>query len=228
MPCVVTITAKRLQPGGTLLALPDGYKFYLMPSRGDITITLDGTTWFPWQGDPNAVGWQNAIIGVVASGSVSFSVPYTDTEVHYAGGASAPALEWNIIDPGQAVNGGTAPVRVWRGILPSAVSSPQTLDALTQLGHDPWTVASTTYNALPSGTRRQGSVTFSAGQTSAAATWPSFGSASWRITLGVRTDDTGFYVPRVVGGSETDVGCNIEISQAPPTAKTVQVDFEVR
>lgn len=225
MPCTVTFLVQRLTASGSLTPVPN-YKLYLQPSRTDITYTPDGgTTWLPWQGDPSIAAYPYAVMAQTnSSGIASFQIPYTDTEVHVPSATPTPAVQWQLIDPGTA----PAPaVRVWYGLLPSSVTSPKTLDALTQLGANPWKIASTLYNGVPSGIRRQVSVTFTEGQSQNGASWPEIGFTTWRATLGVRTADDGVYAAEVVAGSETSQGCQVRLSQTVPTGATVRVDMEV-
>lgn len=228
MGCTVAVLVKQLLPGGTLAPAANALVL-LQPSRTDFTWTPDGgTTWLPWQGDPSAVGYPGAIFARTnQSGEASFVVPYTDTEVHLpsAPGGAGPALQWQIIDPDERRSG--QGIRVWYGILPSSVSSPQSLDALTQLGSDPWLVASTLYNGQPAGVRRRVSATFSEGESVNPVAFADIGFATWRFTAGIETDDDGVYVANVVKSTKTSAGCQVRLSQAVPTGKTVAVHLEI-
>lgn len=202
----------------------------LQPSRDDFLFNRGASgTWLSWEGDPDLLATYPGGIQVpinMSTGAWSASVPFSDTECQFVGavGPGVPALKWNIIDE-NVVSG----EKVYYGeTLAADMGATKTLRELLNLG-TPWQIASTSYTGYPYGTERITSVAFAAGVSSAAATWASIGTNAWRcLGMSLRTDDTGITGAKILTGSETDVGCTVELSAAPAAGKTAQVDLVVR
>lgn len=204
---------------------------YLRPSRTDFQYSLNGgTTWQSWQGDPDLQGTYPGAISALTdpSGTWAFTVPWTDdpAETQLPGGAPAPALLWNVIDPNPA----TGPI-VYYGATPSAVvGAMKSVMELTTLPQpDTWRVGSVTYAAVPVGPRRFVTVPFTSASQVASIVFPDIETAGWKFGWGVESDDEGevFYAPKVDTGSKTNTSATIRLSDVPPLGKTVLVHVEV-
>lgn len=199
---------------------------YLQPSRDDFEYLDASGNWKSWVGDPDITAYKGAIKAAVnmSTGAWAFTVPWSDNEVKFSLLSSAPSLVWNIIDPN--ITGGT---KVYYGpTLQAIVGGSKTLKELLLLASpDTWTATAANYTGYPNGPRRQVSVTFNAGVSAQTASWPTIGYSTWRFSHGIRTDDTNTYAVKVDKGSETDTGCTLTLSQAPPVGKSVQVDLEI-
>lgn len=228
MPVTISgITAERDKDGAVVAWTSQKY-VYLQPSRDDIQVSYDGgTTWSQWMGDPDLEDTYPGAIAVPvtqASGAWSVTVPFTDAEVMTQVGATTPAVVWNLIDPN--VVGGQ---KVYYGSTPSALGTgPRTLKYMLVDASAPWLIASASYAGYPYGAERSVPVSFSAGQQLNSASWPDIGTASWRATLSLRSDDTGVTGCQIVTGSETATGCQVQLSAAPAAGKTARVDLWVR
>lgn len=215
---------------GLLEAVPSRY-VYLRPSRSDFQFSLDGgTTWQNWQGDPDLAGTYPGAISALTNGSGAwgFAVPWTDdpAETRLPGGAPVPDLLWNVIDPNP-----TAGTLVYYGATAQAVvGAAKNIMQLTTLPQpDTWAVGSVTYSAVPVGPRRVVTVPFTSASQSASIVFPDIGSASWKFSWGVESDDVSatFYLPQVDTASKTSTAGTIRISDVPPVGKTVLVHVEI-
>jgi hypothetical protein len=227
MPCVISGKVGIISPTGTFVPT-NGAPVYLQPSRNDFQWTNDaGATWFTWEGDPNLKTTYPGAIQTTtnSTGDFSFSVPFSDTEVAFSGLAPTPALVWNIIDPN-----GPAGVKVFYGpTLAAIVAASKTLKQLLGLAlPNTWQVATTAFTGYPLGLRRSGAVTFTSSSDTATATWPDIGTAAWKMSWSIHTDDSQPFAPSITKGSETNTGCSIVISALPAAGKSVVLDYEVR
>lgn len=229
MPCTVSGYSIQVDSTGTVVAWSEQKYVYLKPSRNDIQVSYDGgTTWRSWVGDPDLAQTYPCSIAVAvnqSTGAWSVSVPFTDTEVLTQAASTVPAVVWTITDPN--LGGG---VQVYYGPTASGtVSTSKTLKQLLQLSSpNTWQITSASYTGYPYGTERQASVSFSAGQRTAGATWADIGTTSWKATGALRTDDDGMPAWKIVSGSETATGCTVELSAAPASGKTTTVNLWVR
>lgn len=231
MPCTVTGISAPISSSGSVVAWESQKYVYLQPSRNDFHFTTDaGTTWRSWQGDPDLEGtaYEGAIKASVnlSSGAWSFSVPFTDTEVYFSGGAGpgTPALMWNIRDPNFATG-----EQVYTGpALSATVSTAKTIKELLALGSpNTWTVGGTVYYGTPEGKRRFVSVGFTPSSNTASASWTDIGTASWIASGSLRSDDDGVTGWRIVKGSESATGCTVELSGTLASGKVATVNLIV-
>lgn len=228
MPLAISGVSIERDSTGAVVAWGSQKYVYAQPSRDDIQVSYDGgTTWSQWLGDPDLEGTAfegciRAAVGL-ANGAWTFSLPFTDTEVETQVDSSTPAVVWNIRDP-NVVTG----EKVYYGSTPSALGASRTLKYLLVDASDPWQIASASYTGYPYGTERLASVSFSAGQQLNSVTWADIGTDGWKATLSLRTDDTGVTGAQIVTGSETNIGCDVQLSAAPAAGKTAQVDLWVR
>jgi hypothetical protein len=207
-----------------------GRRVYLRPSRTDFQFSLDsGTTWQNWQGDPDLATTYPGAIAAVTNGAGDWSivVPWTDNtnETRLPGGAPVPALLWNIIDPNPA----SGPIVYFGATKQSIVGPAQSIKGLTTLAApDTWQVGSVTYSAVPVGPRRRVSVPFTSASQVASIVFPDIGSAEWKFSWGVESDDSSdtFYVPIVDTTSKTNTSGTLRLSDVPPAGKTVLVHVE--
>jgi hypothetical protein len=229
MSCIVTGRVVVAAASGTASPL-SGKKIIVVPSRDDFEFSLDsGTTWQPWEGDPNLAGTYPGGVAALTNvtGDWGFTLPWTDStsEVRLPGGAPVPSLLWNIIDP-NPVKG----VRVIYGATKQAVVSmtKSTKQLITLAAPDTWQVGSVTYQAVPVGTRRYVTVPFTSASATASITMPDFGSSTWRCNFGIETDDaTRTYAVVLDRASKTSTSATLRLSDIPPAGKTVWVDVEV-
>lgn len=224
---VVLATSAGTTPG--LPGLPNR-QIYLRPSRTDFQYSFDGgTTWQSWEGDPNLASTYPGAISATpdSAGNWGFTVPWTDdaTETQLPGGAPIPSLLWNVIDPNPA----TGPIVYYGATKQLAVGSAKTVKDLISLASpDTWQVGSVTYTAVPVGPRRLVSVPFTSSSAVASIVMPDIGSANWKFSCGVESDDAGdtFYIPKVDTASKTSTSGTIRLSDLPPAGKTVLVHVE--
>jgi len=229
MSCNISGIVAVAQSGGTLLGQA-GRRVYLRPSRTDFQFSLDGMAWQNWQGDPDLAGTYPGAISALTGGSGAwgFQVPWTDdaSETRLPGGSLVPGLVWNIIDPNP-----TAGMLVYVGATAQAVvGAAKTIMELTTLPQpDTWAVGSVTYSAVPVGPRRIVTVPFTSAGQSASIVFPDIGSAAWKFSWGVESDDASatFYAPMVDSGSKTNTSGTIRLSDLPPVGKTVLVHVEI-
>lgn len=230
MPVTISGVAVLVDYAAAVEAWTEQKYIYLQPSQDGFLFNRAASgTWVSWEGDADLEDTYPGAIAVpinMATGAWSVSVPYSDTECQFVGavGPATPPLKWNIIDE-NVVSG----KKVYYGeTLSATMGAAKTLRELLNLG-TPWQIGSTSYTGYPYGTERIASVAFAAGVSSAAATWASIGTVSWRcLGMSLRTDDTGITGCKILTGSETDVGCTVELSAAPAAGKTAQVDLVVR
>ncbi len=232
MSCIITGLVNTATAAGGTTGQPSKL-IYLLPSRNDFEFSFNGgTTWQPWEGDPNLRGGQyaGAITATTSSmGAWAFTVPWTDSavEVRLPGGAPVPGLLWNIIDPNPA----SGPPRVIYGATPELVvaSTKTTKQLITLAAPDTWLVGSVAYQAVPVGPRRFVTVSFTSASTTAALSMTDIGTASWKFGHGIESDDTdlNFYTVRIPTQSKTATSAAVLLSDLPPAGKTVRVHIEV-
>jgi hypothetical protein len=231
MPCVVTGVSAPVDNALAVVAWTVQKYVYLQPSRQDFHFTADaGTTWRSWQGDPalDGTAYEGAIKASVnlSTGAWSFSVPFTDTEVYFSGGAGpgTPALKWNIRDPNFATG-----EQVYTGpALAAIMSTDKTMQALLALASpNTWTVGGTTYFGTPEGKRRFVTVGFTPSSNTQAASWTDIGTAAWVATGSLRSTDDGVTAWRIVSGSESATGCTLELSGTLAATKTATINLIV-
>lgn len=229
MSCVITGRTVFPIASGSLTALGNK-KIIIVPSRDDFEYSLDsGTTWQPWEGDPNLAATYPGGVAATSntSGDWGFTLPWTDStsEVRLPGGAPLPDLMWNIIDPNP-----TSGVRTIYGATKQAVvgATKTTKQLITLASPDTWQVGSVTYRAVPVGPRRYKTVAFTSAGTSAALTFPDMGTAGWRFGHGIESDDaTRTYAAIVDTATKTNTSGTIHLSDVPPAGKTVYVHVEI-
>jgi len=216
---------------GLLDAVPSRY-VYLRPSRSDFQFSLDsGTTWQNWQGDPDLAGGEFA--GCIralcnGTGDWSFTVPWTDdpAETQLPGGAPIPDLLWNVIDPNPAPG-----QIVYYGATPSAVvgAAMAIMELTTLPAPDTWQVGSVAYSAVPVGSRRFVTASFTSASQTASLVFADMGTTAWKFNCGIESDDVSatFYTPQVDTASKTSTSGTIRISDVPPAGKTVLVHVEI-
>ncbi len=229
MSCIVTGRVVVAASAGTSTPL-SGKKIIITPSRDDFEYSLDsGTTWQPWEGDPNLAGTYPGGVAATTNGTGDwgFTLPWTDsvTEVRLPGGAPVPGLLWNIIDP-NPVKG----VRVIYGATKQAVvgATKSTKQLITLASPDTWQVGSVTYQATPVGTRRYVTVPFTSASPTASIIMPDYGSATWRLNFGFESDDAAkTYAAILDRATKTSTGGSLRLSDVPPAGKTVWVYVEV-
>ncbi len=229
MPVIISGVAAVVDKDAGVVAWTAQKYIILQPSQDGFLFNRAALgTWLSWEGDADLESTYPGGIYVpinMSTGAWSVSVPFSDTECQFVGavGPAVPALKWNLIDE-NVVSG----KKVYYGeTLAATMGATKTLKELLNLG-TPWQIASTSYTGYPYGTERLASVPFAAGVSSAAATWASIGTVSWKAFGSLRTDDTGIQGWKITTGSETDIGCTVELSAAPAAGKTAQVDLWVR
>lgn len=229
MTCVVTGRVVYPVSGGTLTGLL-GKKIYLQPSRDDFEFSLDsGATWQPWEGDPSLSSTYPGAVAVAtnSSGNWGFMLPWTDStsETRLPVGAPSPDLYWNIIDPNPITG-----TRVIYGKLVQAIVSTAktTKELITLASPNTWLVGSVIYTAVPIGTRRYVSLTFTSSSAIAGFSMPNIGTSSWKFTCGVETDDASkTYAAIIDSATKTATSATVHLSDIPPSGKIVTLHLEV-